>query len=213
MMQLTRDILKRHKDSHEHFEYYYTIIEKIENNVSKNPDISIESSKALIEGICKSILLRLDSSHTKRTVDRMGFRGIYSGACDRISQNIEFEIDFIHRTSAMIDRLAELRNERADISHGKASPKEFVSTKSTAKMIMQVTDSILNYILESFFAIDLSFKDELAYEDNPGFNELLGELNPSDYIVYSKALYDQDYDAYEEQLQDYLDNLEETEQE
>ena len=210
-MQQTRDIIRRYQDKHESFEYYYSIIEKVENNVSKNPDISIESSKALIEGICKSILLRLDSSFTKKAVNKMEFKPIYSNACDRIGQHVEFEIDFIHRTSAMIGRLAELRNERADISHGKAAPKEYVSTRATAKMVMHVTDSILNYILESFFTIDLSYKEEVDYEDNSEFNELLDESYPLEGVVYSKALYEQDYAAYEEQLQDYLDNLEDVE--
>jgi hypothetical protein len=213
MMQQTRDIIKRHRRTHETFEYYDLIIEKVEKNVSKNPDISIESSKALIEGICKSILLRLDSSLSEKVVNNMKFKPIYSNTCNLISQHVEFEIDFIYRTSAMIDRLAELRNERGDISHGKAAPKKYVSDIETAKMVMRVTDSILTYILTAYFSIDLSYKEEIVYEDNSEFNDFLDESYCLEEVVYSRALYDQDYDAYEEQLRDYLDNVENIEQE
>ena len=40
---------------------------------------------------------------------------------------------------------------------------------------------------------------------------MLDENYPLKGIVYSQALYDQDYDAYEEQLRDHLNNLEEDE--
>lgn len=208
-MQQTRYIIERHQHTHESFEYYGLIIEKIENNASKNPDISIESSKALIEGVCKSILLRLDGSLSEKEVNSMTFPKIYSNACDHISQHVEFEIDFIYRTLSMIVRIAELRNERGDISHGKAVPKKHVSDVETAKMVMRVTDSILSYILTAYFSIDLSYKEEIAYKKNPAFNDFLDESYCLEGIVYSQALYDQDYDAYEEQLRDYLDDLEE----
>lgn len=211
-MQQIRDILEKHKDSHENFKYYYTLTEKIENNVSKNPDISIESSKSLIEGVCKSILLKLDSSLSKKAVNKMEFKPLYSITCDRISQHVELEIDFIYRTSAMIARLAELRNERGDISHGKAVPKIFVSDADTAKMVMHVTDSIVAYILTAYFSIDLSYKDEIAYKKNPRFNDFLDESSCFEGVVYSQALYDQDYDAYEEQLRDYLNALDESDE-
>ena len=113
----------------------------------------------------------------------------------------------------MIDRLSELRNERGDISHGKAVPKKFVSNVETAKMVMRVTDSILTYILSAYFSIDLSYTEKIAYEDNPEFNDILDESYCLEGIVYSQALYDQDYDSYEEQLRDYLDNLNEMESE
>lgn len=213
MMELTRDILKRHKDSHEHFEYYYSIIEKVENNVSNNPDISIESSKALIEGICKTVLLSLSSTVTETKANNMNVQGIVQLACECVSKQTGLEIEFTRRTAAVVQRLGELRNTRGDISHGKAVPKECVSDVETAKMVMRVTDSILTYILTAYFSIDLSYKEEIAYKKNPEFNDFLDESYFGEGIIYSQALYDQDYDAYEEQLRDYLDNLENIEQE
>lgn len=209
-MQQTRDIIKRHQETHESFEYYYSIIEKVENNVSKNPDISIESSKALMEGICKTILLSLDGSVTEAKTKKLKVHQIVCGACERISEKIDLDIEFTRGTVSLAQRLGELRNERGDISHGKAVPKIFVSTTETAKMVMYVTDSILNYILTAYFSIDLSRKDEIAYEKNQSFNDFLDESYELENVCYSRALYDQDYDSYEEQLRDYLDALDES---
>ncbi len=210
-MQLTRDILDRHKDLHKHFEYYYTIIEKIENNVTKNPDISIESSKSLLEGVSKTVALRLNNSVAETRVNKMEVQAIVKMACDCIDEKIGLELEFPRRAASLVQRMGELRNSRGDISHGKAAPKKYTSDVETAKMVMRVTDCILTYILTAFFAIDLSYKEEIKYEDNPEYNAFLDESYYLEGIVYSQALYDQDYDAYEEQLRDYLDNLEEME--
>jgi len=108
----------------------------------------------------------------------------------------------------MIARLGELRNERGDISHGKAVPKKYISSRESAKMIMHVTDSIVTYILKLFFSIDLSYKDEIQYKANPEFNDFLDESYPIEGIIFSEALFDQDNVAYVEQLQDFLNDME-----
>ncbi|MBL7047616.1 MAG: abortive infection family protein [Candidatus Marinimicrobia bacterium] len=202
---MTRDIINRHLSTHSEFEYYTTIIDKIENNFINNPDISIEACKALIEGICKTILLKLENSFTLKIVNSMEFPELFKKACLSINRFCPFEIDFIHRTSSMICRMAELRNERGDISHGKSAPKEVTSTKESAKMIMHVTDGITSYILGSFFKIDLTYKEEIQYDDYPVLNEMLDEENPLDGISYSRALFDQDNVAYMEQFSNILD--------
>jgi hypothetical protein len=205
MMVLCRNIIEQNKECHNDFEYYITILEKIENNYSKNPDISIESSKALIEGICKTIVLRLDITQTEASVKKLDFKEVYKKACVNIQKHSEIEDDFINRTSAMVHRLAELRNNRGDISHGKSIPKVEVSSIESARLIMHVTDALVNYLLDTFFKIDLSYKEAILYEDNPDFNYELDELYPTLGISYSRALFDQDVISYEEQLKEYLD--------
>ena len=105
----------------------------------------------------------------------------------------------------MINTLAYLRNNRGDISHGKSSPKPEESTKESAIMIMGVTDSIVHYLLDHFFRIDLSHKDELNYQDNPEFNEYLDEAYLDFNLSFSEALFYQDRVTYEEQLRDFKD--------
>ena len=123
MMLHCRDIIKSYKAIHEDFVYYESIIEKVEENIQTNPDISIESCKSLIEGISKTILLRLDVTQTQPKVDKLEFPDLYKQMCLAMQRHSQIEVDYIHRTSSMIQRLAELRNDRGDISHGKAVPK------------------------------------------------------------------------------------------
>jgi hypothetical protein len=205
MMLHCRDIIKSYKSTHEDFVYYESIIEKVEENIETNPDISIESCKSLIEGISKTILLRLDVTQTQIKVDKLEFPDLYKQTCWAMQRHSQIEVDYIHRTSAMIQRLAELRNERGDISHGKAVPKVDKSTISSAKMIMVVTDAIAHYMLESFFRIDLSYKEEIKYGDCEDFNFELDELNPISGLSYSRALFDQDNVTYMELLRDFND--------
>jgi hypothetical protein len=205
MMILSRDIIKAHKLSHSEFLYYEMIIEKVENNFQKNPDISIESAKALIEGISKTVLLKLDVTQTKAKVKSMDFPVLFKKACSRISSYTEFEEDFINRASSMIHILAELRNSRGDISHGREAPKDEFSSIACARMVMHTTDALVQYMLEAYFKIDLSFKNDIRYEQYPEFNEELDEVYSLGTVKYSKALFDQDPIEYEEQLKDHLD--------
>lgn len=205
MMPLCRNTINAYKSSHEDFEYYLTIVEKIENNCIKNPDISIESSKSLIEGMSKTMLLRLELNHTLSSVNEMDFSELFRNACWGIKRHVPIDDDFIHRTTSMIHRMGEIRNDRGDISHGKAIPKVDVSSPEMSTMIMQVTDSIVNYMLQLFFKIDLSHKEQITYEDNPDFNTELDDAYVLPGIKYSKALFHQDLVAYEEQLKDFND--------
>jgi len=214
MMQQVKEIIHEFSDSHQDFEYYYSIIEKIEENVNSHPDISIESSKALIEGVCKTILLTLDISYTKSKLNNYNLPRLFKIACDLIDERIideedTFEIDFTNRAANLVFRMAELRNDRGDISHGKFVPKEEASSKECANMVMHVTNAIVSYILKVFFPIDLSYKEETKYEENPEFNEFLDENYPLDRLSYSKALFDQDFVEYDEQLQNFLLSMEE----
>jgi hypothetical protein len=207
MMSLCRDIIKTYKSSHKDFDYYLAIIEKIETNYVNNPDISIESAKALIEGISKTILLRLEVKYTLAIVNKMDFPDLFKNACWSIKRHISIEDDFLHRTSAMIHCLAEIRNNRGDISHGKAVPKLEVSSVESSIMVMQITDALVNYILKAFFKIDLGHKEAVAYSDNPAFNDELDEIYSPPSIKYSRALFDQDIVAYEEQLKEHLERI------
>ena len=100
--------------------------------------------------------------------------------------------------------MGTLRNERGDISHGKSAPKLTSSSPQLAKLIVNTTDGLAAFLLDELFSLDLSDLDPLQYEDNPVFNEYLEELSPlSSEISYSKALFDQDFVSYEEQLEDF----------
>lgn len=73
---------------------------------------------------------------------------------------------------------------------------------------MNITDNMLYYVLHSFSKV--SVIRELEYEDNTEFNEWFDTKNPLDNLSYSKALFDQDQVAYEEELENYLEDEETT---
>ena len=55
-MKLTRAKIEEFKDGIDGLNGYYLIVKEIEDNLPKNPDISIESCKSLIEGLSKKAL-------------------------------------------------------------------------------------------------------------------------------------------------------------
>lgn len=207
-MKLTRNILEAYQWKFPDFKYYNSIIEIIELNVAKNPDICIESCKSLIEGISKTILKGLDSSYSKERdfIKHKQLQDLFKAAMIKLQEYSLLEPDFILRASSLLHLKGELRNERGDISHGKLAPKEVCSSSELANMIMQVTDGIANYILGRYFSLSSLARGEIVYEDNSDFNSMLDEAYPIDNLSYSRALFDQDQIRYEELLKEFTSN-------
>lgn len=216
------------------FDYYIPIIEKAERNQEPHPDISIECCLSLIQGISKTIILKLD-----KTADFQKLEGDqnesrvhhqFKRATELLKEHdTVYETAFTGSCSGLVSVLANLRNARGDISHGRAVPKHLQSDIELARLIMEITDSLLRYTLASFFAIDLEKQarkiGELEkqvqeeerlkkYEGYPDFNDLLDEDYPLDgKLLYSQALYSLYYEDYEIRLQTFLDDQELLEQE
>ena len=121
-------------------------------------------------------------------------------------KDLEFESDFSKRLLEVLDILGNIRNDRGDISHGRLAPKPETSDSHFSNFVMALTDSFASYLLISFSRISLP--KELKYEDNAEFNEWLDNENPLGNLSYSKALFDQDQVAYEEELENYLNDKE-----
>jgi hypothetical protein len=203
-MKQTKDILKALESRYTNIDYYQTIIEKIEDNVESHPDISIESCKALLEGLSKFIWKQIDLSYDALVADKMDFHPVVRQAMTKLADlNEDIELDFVNKVNKLIVSIGEVRNKRGDISHGKLSPKEYFSDSQFAQLVMNITDNMLYYVLHSFSKVSLI--KELEYEDHPEFNEWLDNENPIANLSYSKALFDQDQVAYEQELENYLD--------
>lgn len=205
-MKQTKDILKTLESRYTNIDYYQTIIQKIEENVESHPDISIESCKALLEGLAKFIWQQLDTTYDFSKVEKgeIKLQELFKSSLRQLSIKCEmFEEDFVNRTGSIIHLLGEIRTKRGDISHGKLSPKEHFSDLAFAKLAYNVTDGIASYLLLCFYTIPV--KKVLEYEDNQEFNEWLDNEHPIANLSYSKALFDQDHVAYEQELENYLD--------
>lgn len=206
-MKHTKEILNQLKDQYTNIDYYNIIIEKIEENVNTNPDISIECCKSLLEGVSKFILKQIDTSYDPFVADKTDFHPLVKQAMFKLSQyNEDVEVDFINKVNKLIVCVGEVRNKRGDISHGKLSPKEYFSDTHFSNLVLSITDNILFYILSCFSKIQPP--KELAYENNPDFNENLDNENNFGILSYSKALFDQDIEAYKQELLAYQDSLE-----
>ena len=199
--QLINDCPARFSD----FDYYYVILEKITENEYSNPDIAIESCKSLLEGLAKSILKHTDKSYIEGKSSTADLSPLFKKAINALAERgANIEEQFTKATGNIIHQMGTLRNERGDISHGKSAPKLTSSSPQLAKLIVNTTDGLAAFLLDELFSLDLSDLDPLQYEDNPVFNEYLEELSPlSSEISYSKALFDQDFVSYEEQLEDF----------
>jgi hypothetical protein len=203
-MKQTKDILKALESRYTNIDYYQTIIQKIEENVESHPDICIESCKALLEGLSKFIWKQIDLSYDALVADKMDFHPVVRQAMTKLADyNEDIELDFVNKVNKLIVSIGEVRNKRGDISHGKLSPKEYFSDSQFAQLVMNITDNMLYYVLHSFSKVSLI--KELEYEDNLEFNEWLDNENPIANLSYSKALFDQDQVAYEQELENYLD--------
>jgi hypothetical protein len=212
-MRQTKDILKTLENRYTNIDYYQTIIQKIEENVEIHPDICIESCKALLEGLSKFIWQQLDSNYdfTKVEKGEIKLQELFKSSLKKLSNKCElFEEDFVNRVGSIIHLLGEIRTKRGDISHGKLSPKEHFSDLAFAKLVYNVTDGIAFYLLQCFSTIPV--EKVLEYEDNNEFNEKLDNENPISNLSYSKALFDQDQEAYEQELQLYIDDKETAEE-
>jgi hypothetical protein len=206
-LKQTKDILKLLESQYSNIDYYNSIVEKIEENVDGNPDIAIESCKSLLEGMAKFIWKQIDISYDSVSVDNMGFPQLVKQAVNKLSDlNEDIEVDFVNKVNKLIVSIGEVRNKRGDISHGKLSPKEYLSDGQFSNLVMNITDNMLYYILHCFSKVKTI--KELEYEDNPDFNEKLDEENPLGFLSYSKALFDQDHIDYEQRLEVYLDEKE-----
>ena len=204
-MQKTRQIIAENQEAFPRFaEYYSLIIEKIEKNIEPMPDVAIESCKALIEGVSKTILkyYEVPFKENGRSIDSP--KDLLKKAMDRISKDTTVDDAILQKGRELVERIMQIRNDRGDISHGRAAPKDDCSEQCLAEAIEGITDGLVFYLLSCFFLADKSYRESEKYEAHPEFNQYLDDDNPIEGILYSKALYDQDPVAYQQQLENYL---------
>jgi len=168
-MQLVRSLISANNDKYEHFAYTETVIDVIENHVTSQPDICIESCKSLIEGVSKTIIKRLDNTASDADLKDMDVMPLFKRAARKLAEYDEtLELDFINRTGSLIENFGKIRNARGDISHGRAAPKEDVSSPQFSNLVARVTEALAFYVLDHFFRLDLPDEVE-TLRRQPGF--------------------------------------------
>lgn len=220
----TRQILEQYKGKYPDFEYYYTIVQEVEDNTILHPDICVESCKALIEGVSRSVLDRLDNTRSREDINKIEFNPVYQEAIKKLDDeyhriNVEesnFEIDICNQFAKLVYKVNIIRNDRGDISHGRAVPKELNSNQKLARTVMGIADHIVAYILEHLFILlDALPKDSLQpYDcnDYEEFNKFLDsgyENFPISKAQYSQVLYDYEPETYFVKYKDFTSTTDE----
>ncbi|WP_256875665.1 abortive infection family protein, partial [Actinobacillus suis] len=183
-------------------------VDGVLNNFERNPTLSIEICKALIEGVCKTILTdkgnRIPEQFPKLVIETLN------------SLNINNHPDYEHinqlfsRLNGVIQYIGEIRNSVGcyashgqDIEHKKP-------TKDLALFVSHTTNSVLGFILHLYiFSDDLRINHRIRYEDYAEFNQFLDEEYAPKFpdglsISYSLALFEQDIEAYKGFYEEYI---------
>lgn len=190
-------------------EYNDVILDFVSNHSKKRPDMCVEGCKSLIEGISKFIYLNLDPNN-RNTVEWNDYN-----LGQKFKKTIEilnlsgYENEFLERNNSLIHKLGEIRNERGDVSHGQAYPKNSYSDEYFAGFITSWTTGLCYFLLSNYVSIKRSQVDDVSYSEAQfeEFNNYLDTLHSDiKYISYSKALRDQDTLQYESLMDEYYVN-------
>jgi len=196
-MKYTRKIIESNLSQYPDAEYYFKLLDIIEENLYSHPDVVIDTCKALIEWVCRFILLTNNPAHTKVSVEWFDFIPLYNESMKRLETISDVELDFINWYKALIEKVRKLRNDRWDVSHWKIAPKEFYSSSDFAIMLSSFTDGVVYYIFAVFFWVDFWKTEQQEYEDNDDFNNYLDEWKEEIFTQpYSYAMFTLDYNEY-----------------
>jgi hypothetical protein len=205
-----RELIERHSEQNSEFRYYIKHIDEAEANEVAHPDITIECCTALFQGISKTIVNRLNPPADAKAFADGSVQSQVRAALKCLAAGDDvIEIDFPRRAESLIQIIGELRNQRGDISHGRAVPKELQSDRSLARLVLNLTEAIVRYMLGSFFALQPERPFVPPYDDNEAFNAYLdADAALPGKISYSRALHAQYPEDYVIHLKEYTDEQE-----
>ena len=180
----------------------------IDQNIFSNPTLCVETCKALIEGICKTIL-------TNKNIDISSSISFSALVQEAIISTLNTEemyrsdiLDLARRIAGVADKLGFIRNNTGFVSHGMdvLNPR---LTETLSIFACKITDTIGGFILRCYNNNRvINIDHRIHYEDCKPFNDFFDEINPLPFeLSASKALIEQDYEAYKESYIDYLNNL------
>ncbi len=184
-------------------EYYNDLIDIIEKYQNDKPDITIETCKAIVEGLSKLVLHLIKQTPIHQLDKSNDVQTLFKDAVGALQDQESFDETIVRRLGTIVHYIGEKRNEHSDISHGRASVKEQISCPDLAYAVAGFTESLCVYMLKKLAC----FLDDspIKYEDNEEFNDYLdSETSIGGKLLYSKALFEQDFENYELQLAQFL---------
>jgi len=197
-MEELRRLITNNLDRYPDFDDFYTQID-LTTNQTVSLDTKLDAARSLLEAIIRTILSKIDISLSPRQLINLRIkdasRKIFNYIGDRSG---DFDAELVESLIDSVQKLADARNKRGDLSHGHVAPKQNSSTDFINLAVSYCASSSI-YILSHFYTLDLSYLTPVVYDDksNIEFNDYLDENNGAiGKVAYSKALYDLDHDAY-----------------
>ena len=206
-MQWLKDLIERERK----YDNLKLNLNAIETSINeKNTNATIEASKGLIESVCKTICgdlgVNLGSERNlqklvKRTVEEMPFLKTLNENDANRTKTLCSNIISLSQT------ISELRNEYGFISHGQDLRSAKKADESVSRLAYSVSDIVCSFLIELHLNFS-TIKDlkRIPYEDNENFNLQFDELQEKPIRIGnlefrpSKVLYNEDFEAYKEEL-------------
>lgn len=194
-------------------EYNDIVIAFISSYKESRPDMSIEGCKSLIEGLSKFIFINIDKNVQNLTKwKHLSFKEKFESCVLKLNLD-GYENEFLQINGDLIFKLGQIRNERGDISHGQAYPKNSYSNTNFAEFIISWSDGLCSFMLSRYIDIKEKQKEEesesiYTNQQIEEFDDYLDEMHPDIDISYSKALKSQDQLKYEMLIDDYFSSQE-----
>lgn len=214
IMKKSRELIAKYSSEHQWLQDLKRLLEQIDQQTNQCGDTLIECSKSFIEAIAKNIILKLRPHESPKDINLLDLGRLFKRAKECIYEhsaieNVMPKSDIENYFSALnqwIRFLGEMRNNVGEISHGKILPKSYSISIELAQIIAQTTDRLSYILLLLLLQIDVAYTQSYIYEDYPEFNDYLDDqYELPNSLSYSRALFEQDYDAYSEELDNYLD--------
>ena len=213
-MKKSRELIAQYSSEHQWLQELERLLTHIDQQSDQCGDTLIECSKSFIEAIAKNAIIKLNPNEKIKDINeaKLGdlFKKTRNAICAHSSiaqlmpiSAVEFFFSALNQWMLFIGKI---RNDIGEVSHGKILPKSYSIDLNMAQIFSEIIDRFAYIILSMLLEIDLSYLQNYRYENFPDFNEYLDDqYELPNGLSYSRALFEQDYDAYSEELDNYLD--------
>ena len=155
----------------------------IDQNIYSNPTLCVETCKALIEGICKTILKNKNIEFSSSISFSMLVQEAITSTLNTEESYRPEIVDLARRIAGVADKLGVIRNNAGFVSHGMdvLNPR---LTETLSIFACKITDTIGGFILRCYNnnrAINIDHR--IHYEDCKPFNDYFNE-------AYRNEIYD-----------------------
>ena len=217
MFRIYYEKVKRAHISHQWLQDLEKLLNQIDHQTNQCGDTLIECSKSFIEAIAKNAIIKLKPNEKIKDINEANlgelFKKTRKALCEHSSIEKFMPISEVELFFSALNQwmlfIGKIRNDIGEVSHGKILPKSYSIDLKMAQIFSEIIDGFAYIVLSMLLEIDLSYLQNYIYEEFPEFNEYLDDrYDLPNSLSYSRALFEQDYDAYSEELDNYLDSQE-----